>query len=354
MRFAAKLAAALVLCAATTHACSIPVFRYALDRWPADRYTLEIAPADAAEPKVAHFMRNFTDSTPLNLRIERLSEDSPGPSRLRTPGNYETTRQVWSGKLDSNVISALSDSPARQEIVRRILAGESAVWVLVTSGKSETDAAIATRLEKRLRYLEQIAQIPPIDPNDPSSRLGPGPKLGVKFSMLRVSADDVAEQAFLAMLAGPNGDEMGNHGIWLAPVFGRGRVLGSWGARDFGDEQIDELCLFLLGACSCQVKQQNPGWDLLLNTDWDASLQALGTAEIDTAAVAPVPPEPARPAASAATPAPVETVTIAPPAASPAPEIPRPATTRLPLLSAAGALLALGLGLTWWSMRKRP
>ena len=35
-------------------------------------------------------------------------------------------------------------------------------------------------------------------------------------------------------------------------------------------------CMFLLGACSCQVKRMNPGWDLLLNVDWDGALQAIG------------------------------------------------------------------------------
>ncbi len=349
MRLLAILA--VMLCTTAAEACSIPVFRYALDRWPADRFTLEIAPGDAADPKVAHFMRNFTDSSPPNLHIERLPSDSTDPSRLRSPGAHDTTRQVWSGTLNESTIKSLSDSPARKEIVRRILAGESVVWVLVTSAKSTTDADIAQRLEKRLRYLEQIAQIPPIDPNDPSSRLGPGPKLGVKFSMLRINADDPAEQPFLTMLAGPNVDEMGNHGTWLAAVFGRGRVLGSWGGRDFGDEQIDEVCLFLLGACSCQVKRENPGWDLLLNTDWDTELQALGTAAIDTAAVAP---KPANPTPPAATPAPVETVTIAAPAATPTAEMPRATRRRLPLFAAAGSLLALGLGLTWWSMKKRP
>ncbi|MGB8170178.1 MAG: hypothetical protein WCF18_21930 [Chthoniobacteraceae bacterium] len=373
MRKTATLAAATVLlCSAVADACSIPVFRYALDRWTPDRFTLEVAPGDVSDEKVAHFLRNFTDNSPLNLRIERLPEDSTEHSRLRPPGAAEDAWQLWSGKLDGAVIKSLSDSPARKEIVRRILAGDSMVWVLVTAGKSDADAAIAARLDKRLRYLEQIAQIPPIDPNDPSSQLGPGPALGVKFSMLQINADSAAEKPFLAMLAGAKADEMGNHGTWLAAVFGRGRVLGAWGARDFGDEQIDEVSLFLLGACSCQVKRQNPGWDLLLDVDWDGKLQELGVPAIATttspsvlaggensaapsgepAPATAVPPE-VRPPAAAPSPA-METVTITSkePASSPAGKAPGRTDPR-PLTGAAGALLALGAGLTWWSMRKR-
>jgi hypothetical protein len=367
----------LFIFASSSRACSIPVFRYALDRWPADRFTLEVAPADAKDANVARFLRNFTDNTPLNLRIERLPEDSTEHSRLRPPGATDEAWQLWSGKLDGPAIKSLTGSPARKEIVHRLLSGETIVWMLVTSGKTEGDAAVAARLEKRLRYLEQIAQLPAIDPNDPSSRLGPGPALGVKFSVLRINADSAAEKPFLAMLAGPKADEMGNHGTWLAAVFGRGRVLGAWGARDFGDEQIDEVSLFLLGACSCQVKRQNPGWDLLLDVDWDTELQAMGVPplEIPPGATRPVesdtsaPPagDPTPPATAAqelrspaATPAPspapaLETITITSNATAPATAEPPTTREHTPALAgAAGALLALGGGLAWWSMKKRP
>ncbi|MCX6983118.1 MAG: hypothetical protein NTV08_20540 [Verrucomicrobia bacterium] len=65
---------------------------------------------------------------------------------------------------------------------------------------------------------------------------------------------------------------------WLSLVFGRDRALGAWAAEGFGDEQIDEACLFLLGACPCEVKRMNPGWDLLLNADWVESLRAIAAA----------------------------------------------------------------------------
>ncbi|MCH2065455.1 MAG: hypothetical protein MK194_17230, partial [Roseibacillus sp.] len=55
---------------------------------------------------------------------------------------------------------------------------------------------------------------------------------------------------------------------------GRGRVLGAWPAEELDEEGLDEVPLFLLGACSCRVKFQNPGWDLALTLDWDESLLA--------------------------------------------------------------------------------
>jgi len=98
----------------------------------------------------------------------------------------------------------------------------------------------------------------------------------VKFSLVRVPESARNEAVFLNMLAGPKSELQESKETWLAPVFGRGRVLGAWPAEGFGDEQIEEVTLFLLGACSCQVKNLNPGWDLLLQVDWDEELYKIG------------------------------------------------------------------------------
>ncbi len=89
-----------------------------------------------------------------------------------------------------------------------------------------------------------------------------------------LSVHAAAEQAFTAMLAGPNGYMENANGPWLSLVFGRDRALGAWAAEGFSGEQIDEACLFPFGAYSCEVKRMNPGWDLLLNADWVESPRA--------------------------------------------------------------------------------
>ena len=336
---------AFMAAASAASACSIPVFRYALDRWQADPFALEISAGDAKDENVARFLRNLTDASPLNLAPSRSGDE--GPSRLAFPHAAPDAAPAWSGKLDGTTLARLTDSPTRAEIVKRILAGESGVWVLVESGLKSADDRADAALEKRLRYLEQVAQIPPIDPNDPTSQLGPGPALRVKFSLLRIRRDDAAEQAFTAMLAGPNGTMENANGPWLSLVFGRGRALGAWAAEGFGDEQIDEACLFLLGACSCEVKRMNPGWDLLLNVDWNESLRAMGFPpptpdELQKPAAAP---EQEKPKREATTP---ETVTIAAaPAPEPAKKFPFP-----PAAIAAAVLLVLGSAAAWRTFRK--
>ncbi len=260
-----------LLAAHAAECCTVPVFRYALDRWQPDAYRLEFPTSALSDPKLADFFRTLGTDSPVNL--EAKSGSSPD-ARLLVPHPEEAKSPVvWSGALTAASLAALTDSPARKEIARRVLAGESVVWVLAESGNKTEDDAIAARVEKRLRYLEQVAILPRIDPNDPTSKLGPGPALRVKFSLLRVPSAAL-EAAFLKMLAGPKPAAELATGPWLAAVFGRGRVLGAWPAADFGDAEIEEACLFLLGACSCQVKRQNPGWDLLMNVNWEKELQA--------------------------------------------------------------------------------
>lgn len=335
---------ALLAAVSATFACSIPVFRYALDRWQADPFALEISATDAKDEAVARFLRNLTDSSPLNLMPSR--SEAEGKSRLTFPHAAPDATPAWSGKLDGTTLPRITDSPARVEIVKRILAGECGVWVLVENGQRAADDRAAAALEKRLRYLEQVAQIPPIDPSDPTSQLGPGPGLRVKFSLLRIKAGDESEKAFTAMLTGPNGTMENANGPWLALVFGRGRALGAWAAEGFGDEQTDEACLFLLGACSCEVKRMNPGWDLLVNVDWEESLRAIGFP----------PPPPAdlqRPKVAAAEPPPAdtkpETVTIAAPP-------PAPVVTKSGFSPAviAAVLLVLGSAIAWRTIRRQP
>jgi hypothetical protein len=305
----AVLLCLLVACglAVSACACSLPVFRFALDRWSADNFRMLVSEDDAADPEVARFLRNFGSDSGLNLEIQRSSQ---GPSRLfRPPHGDSPETTLWEGRASEPWLRALGESPASTEIVNRLLAGDSAVWVLVESNDPQANETAASVLEKRLVYLQQAIHIPPADPNDLSSRPGPGPELAVRFSLVRIRASSAAgedpEKVLRATLAGPQSGLASSERPWFASVFGRGRVLGAWPAADFGHEQIDEICIFLSGACSCQVKRQNPGWDLLLKMDWEERLRAISLGRQASA----------RSADSAPT-----TATLAAPSSSAAPE----------------------------------
>ncbi len=271
----------LLAAASLAEACTIPVFRYALDRWEADKFHLLLPAAASKDAALQDLLRPLRANGKANLDITTSKDPALTVAELRS--SREGTQSLWSGTLDSPTLTALLDSPARQQVVRGILAGDSLVWVLADSGSAQDDAE-AARIEKRLKFLEQVAALPIQDPNDPDSRLGPGPPLKLKFTLLRLRRDDPAEKILLRMLAGPQEKTKLDPATtsFAAVVFGKGRVLGAWPLGDLDDRALEETTMFLVGRCSCRLKTENPGWDLLLNVDWESALRASGGGASDS------------------------------------------------------------------------
>lgn len=248
-------------------ACTIPVFRYALDRWPSEPWRLEIPTHAFTTEPLATELRNLGATSPLNLE----ASVGEGTSKLAFPGDGAVAWQAE--KFTETDWNDMTESPARRELARRILAGESAVWVIVSDSLEDPVLAL---LNKRLSFLEAAIPPPVVDPNDPESQLGPGPELKLKYSTLAIKANDAAERFTIPMLAGP-------HLVpapFTALVFGRGRVLGAWPTAELNDEFVEQTILYLVKACTCQAKAQNPGWDLLMQVDWDAALRKVEEARL--------------------------------------------------------------------------
>ncbi len=389
-------------------ACSTPVFRYALERWPADYFPAVVfhrGELSAEHKRVVEIIRKAASEDGANIGVydvdldkkldkgttelweRHKSLDLPamvvtyslpysGRGRPRYPDDpFPPT--FWTGEITEANARALVDSPIRKEIARRILAGDSAVWVVV-----EPDPDVLKRLfpapAKTMAYssgtlvpagillvvglgglialrgrrdlngyfralpltvvglavlvglaglrLEEPADDPtpqastetqpaeddgPVTvakaeeivqqaltqaedayarnkpavptPPPPPSRPGFGPpeapaNLKVQFSTIRLSRKTADERMFLAMLMHSEKDLLDEEYAvepMVFPVFGRGRVLWALVGKGINDENMFESCMYITGACSCEVKFQNPGTDLLFSKDWDEALADL-------------------------------------------------------------------------------
>lgn len=279
----------IAICTSGACACTIPVFRYALDRWEADKFHLVLPQGVSKDPAIQDLLRPLRANGTANLDFTTTADSAQKDAVLRY--SRDSDKQVWSGKLDAATLSAMLDSPARKKLVQQLLAGDSVIWVIADSG-SPVDVLEVERIEKRLKFLEQVASLPIQDPNDPDSQLGPGPPLRLKFSTLRLRRDDPAEQLLLRMLVGPRGDIDPVTTSFASAVFGRGRVLGAWPLAILDDASLEDACMFLVGRCGCRLKNENPGWDILLNLDWEKALPAAETtaakpADVETLGAAP-------------------------------------------------------------------
>jgi hypothetical protein len=84
--------------------------------------------------------------------------------------------------------------------------------------------------------------------------------------------DDPREQALLEMLLASETDLEHLDQPMAFPVIGRGRVLYALVGKGIFEDTIAIASRFVVGPCSCQVKDQNPGFDLLMNVDWDEKI----------------------------------------------------------------------------------
>ena len=267
----------IAICTSGACACTIPVFRFALDRWEADKFHLVLPQSVSKEPAIQDLLRPLRANGKANLDITTSADATQQESILSY--SRASDKQVWTGKLDAVTLSTVLDSPARKKLVKQLLAGDSIIWVIADSG-SPVDVLDVERIEKRLKFLEQVASLPIQDPNDPDRQLGPGPSLRLKFTTLRIRRDDPAELMLLRMLAGPQAQFDPATTSFAGAVFGRGRVLGAWPLAILDDASLEDACMFLVGRCGCRLKNESPGWDILLNLDWEKALTAAAQASV--------------------------------------------------------------------------
>jgi len=170
--------------------------------------------------------------------------------------------------------------------------GEAAVWVLLESGDKAKDEAAAELLGDQLKRLAETMELPePIDDGSLGAIAGSDNSTSaLTFSVVRIARDDPKERMFVRMLLRSEPDLETLSGPMAFPIFGRGRVLYALVGEGINKDTIEETCVFLAGPCSCQVKAENPGVDLLMCMDWEGSL---GNSLLEIAAFEPLASAPA-------------------------------------------------------------
>ena len=180
--------------------------------------------------------------------------------------------------MNEKNVQAIVDSPVRKQIHKKLVAGESVVWVLLECGDKQADDAAFETLTAEIEKLEKTIELPEIETEDLGDLSVDPNALKVAFSAVRVSRTDPNEQVLVEMLQRVEPDLMDEE---LAsqpmafPVFGRGRALYALIGRGIGTHPITDASKFLAGACQCTVKAQNPGVDLIMNVNWDEVVEPI-------------------------------------------------------------------------------
>ena len=277
-------------------ACNIPVYRYALQFWPADDYHIVVNPGDAPseEAKSAlELLTKFEETdrfVNISLRIIQNKPEIATEEQITVylPIDYQLQMPIYSGPLTVSAVNLIIDSPARQEIAKRLITQDAAVWILLESGDKDKDDQAESILKKQLDILQNELKTPdqsdgPVE-DDPYAMAGPVdelPERALAFSIIRLKRDDPKEDFLVKSLLNTEPDLTEYAEPITFPVFGRGRALWALVGKGINEDMIYESLAFLAGACSCQVKAQNPGIDLLINTDWSKILDDLDPVDFE-------------------------------------------------------------------------
>lgn len=286
--------ALFILLPSSAYACSIPVFRYAMERWMADYYEgVLIHKGPLADDDPASVLLQGEQAKFLNLRLSKIDLESsaseqadPGPAeRIKSqlgievpeklptlvlwyPWNKGRAAPFWSGEFTPATVEALIQSPKRQELAQRLTDGQTAVWIFVESGNAGKDKAAMQLLDQELatatKKLKEMASALAEELQMPD--------ISYEFSTLPVSRSDSNERMLLEMLLNsePDLDEYADEPI-VFPTFGRGRALFALVGEGINVDNLREAIAFITGPCGCEIKMLNPGVDLLMAENWDAA-----------------------------------------------------------------------------------
>lgn len=247
-------------------ACSVPVFRYALERFQADPYCFTVyyrgSLTGQAKAAVDALQRIGADSGPAaNFDVKTVHLAAPPQPAAKDTAAKDTAAKdtaamdgakpdetaeawtppknaklpwlavtlpgddstpLWSAPLEIQDLPRLVDSPVRRQIVKRLLGGESAVFLVLESGRKEEDARIAKLLAATIQKMQKDLELPPDDGTGrPQSEL----PLRIAFSVVTVRRDDPAEVLLVKTMESTLEQSKAKNktagGAIICPIFGR-------------------------------------------------------------------------------------------------------------------------------------
>jgi len=285
----------IALFATTSLACKVPVFRYALERWSADKYEVLIVhdgPLGSSSQSLVDKLKSPKLSAMANFEVRLVSVDDLRDKRLVELWKDHTVegaplmvvlypksvtevpdRVLSSQPLTEIHVERLLHSPLRKQIAQRLSGGQTAVWIFVPSGSETRDAAALKVLDERIILNRERLTVPSAEELEiePAILAKNSIPLRIEFSMLTLDRNDEREAFLLSSLMKSEAD-LDSTQPMAFPVFGRGRVLYGLVGDGIMAETTDTASQFMAGPCSCQVKNQNPGFDLLIDSDWESAV----------------------------------------------------------------------------------
>lgn len=231
-------------------ACTTKVSEWVLLNALPNEYTLVYfhkEPLSEIEKQQIAEVENFVRTANIQFR-SFLSRDTKQPYYGLYYGQVLVSRYNDLKELD-NLIS----SPVREKIARELMAGKLCVMLYLKSGIKEKDDA-GIRIVKKAIASSPFSHIIPV---------------------VELSRDDVEEKHFASMLLSVETDLKDIAEPMLFGVFGRFKALEPLLGKGITEENISLMVDFLTADCSCLIKDDLPGMDILFTNHWESPSPAL-------------------------------------------------------------------------------
>jgi hypothetical protein len=296
--------AALCVAAGATAlwACTTPVYRYAMYNWhPMPYAVFYLHQGDApgeSDQRVNERLESLSgdpeamvnlwyssvdvsqadQTTTLPPEVADLLENRPvdAPAEYVVLSPPPNPAIVYRGTLTEDDIEPMLTSPKRRELAELLSAGKAGVLVLL----SGEDEAVTSAAEVQIRGVIEKAAAGEL--SGPENLLPGLPEAlqpeTLDVGLMMLDRNDPAEAWLVRTLMNVRTADKDHTGPMVFGVYGRGRASEPLVGGRVNLEKIEALVEFMSGACSCEVQALNPGKNLLVQWDWNASATAIAEA----------------------------------------------------------------------------
>jgi hypothetical protein len=246
----------IILAGFISLACTTRVSEWVLINALPNQYSLvyfhsgHVAEAIAKQNKVIS-----EDIKTANIRFRTVVRED-----IKTPyyGLYYENR-LFTRYDNPSQLNNLTSSPLREKVASELMAGKLCVMVYLRTDNKEKD-------DKGLQALKNAIAGSPFGSIIPIVEISRNNKEEIHFASLLLSVEDDLKSIQEPMLFG---------------VFGRFKALEPLLGKGITEENITLMIDFLTAECSCLIKDDLPGTDILFTNIWDNPTPALLNKIID-------------------------------------------------------------------------
>ncbi len=240
----------LILAGLLSLACTTKVSEWVLLNLSPERYLLVYYHKTSLSETVRNQNRELAEKIKSsNIQFRTLQKEN-----IKEP-YYALfyNNRLFSEYTDYKELGSLAFSPLRNKIASELMAGKLCVMLYLKSGNQEKD-------EKGLQVLKKaIASSPFVE----------------IITVMELNRSSFEEKHLVSMLLNVESDLKDIREPMLFGVFGRFRVLEPLLAGGISEENIDLMIDFLTADCSCLIKDDMPGINILFDGTWENPLPAM-------------------------------------------------------------------------------